>query len=91
MILLFRPEVGHDDAVGTGAMESAGLGAAVSHRAVLACREERPATAQNQHRLGTADDAASVSLQAARRDYGVWIEEGTYAIDWAKTGELRKA
>jgi len=65
MILLFRPEVGHDDAVGAGAMESAGPGAAVSHRAVLACREERPATAQNQHRLGAADDATSVSLQAA--------------------------
>jgi N-methylhydantoinase B len=31
-----------------------------------------------------------VSLQAARRDYGVWIEEGTFAIDWARTAELRK-
>jgi hypothetical protein len=32
-----------------------------------------------------------VSLQAARSEYGVWIEEGTYAIDWAKTAELRKS
>jgi N-methylhydantoinase B len=30
-----------------------------------------------------------VSLQAARSAYGVWIEEGTYAIDRAKTAELR--
>jgi N-methylhydantoinase B len=30
-----------------------------------------------------------VSLQAARSAYCVWIEEGTYAIDWAKTAELR--
>jgi N-methylhydantoinase B len=32
-----------------------------------------------------------VSLQAARRDYGVWLEEDTYAIDWAKTAELRSS
>jgi N-methylhydantoinase B len=30
-----------------------------------------------------------VSVSAARSEYGVWIEEGTYAIDWGKTAELR--
>jgi N-methylhydantoinase B len=30
-----------------------------------------------------------VSVSAARSAYGVWIEEGTHAIDWAKTAELR--
>ena len=33
---LFRPEVGLDDALGAGALEPAGVGAAVSHRPVLA-------------------------------------------------------
>ncbi|MDQ3829371.1 MAG: hydantoinase B/oxoprolinase family protein [Candidatus Tectomicrobia bacterium] len=32
-----------------------------------------------------------VSLEAARTEYGVWIEGGTHAIDWAKTAELRKS
>jgi N-methylhydantoinase B len=30
-----------------------------------------------------------VSVLEARSAYGVWIEDGTYAIDWAKTAELR--
>jgi N-methylhydantoinase B len=30
-----------------------------------------------------------VSAAAARSEYGVWIEAGTYAIDRAKTAELR--
>jgi N-methylhydantoinase B len=30
-----------------------------------------------------------VSMLEARSAYGVWIEDGTYAIDWAKTAELR--
>jgi hypothetical protein len=37
---LFRPEVGSDDALGPGAVEPADLGAAVSHRAEWARREE---------------------------------------------------
>ena len=32
-----------------------------------------------------------ISVPAARSDYGVWIEEGTYTIDWAKTAELRSS
>jgi N-methylhydantoinase B len=32
-----------------------------------------------------------VSLAAARTEYGVWIEDETHAIDWAKTAELRKS
>jgi N-methylhydantoinase B len=31
-----------------------------------------------------------VSVHSARSEYGVWIEEGGYTIDWAKTAELRK-
>jgi len=30
-----------------------------------------------------------VSMLEARSAYGVWIEDGTYAIDWAKTAKLR--
>ena len=35
---LFWPEVGVDDALGAGALEPAGVGVALSHRPVLACR-----------------------------------------------------
>lgn len=31
-----------------------------------------------------------VSREAARKDYGVWIEEGTLRIDWTRTAELRQ-
>src|SRR5918994_4539827 len=62
--LLFRPEMGRDDAPGASALESTSMGVALSHHAVLACRASRPAPAQDQCRLGTADHEAGASLAA---------------------------
>ena len=61
---LFRAEVGRDDAVGAGTLELARVGVAVSHGAVLARRAERPAPAQNEYRLGAADDDTSPPVVA---------------------------
>jgi hypothetical protein len=46
---LFRAAVGRDDVVGVGALEPARGGVAVSHRAGLARRAERPAPAQDEY------------------------------------------
>lgn len=46
---LIRPEMGNDDALGPCAEEPADVGAAVSHRAVLARRASQAAAAQDQH------------------------------------------
>src|SRR5262247_1721229 len=48
--------LGVDEALGPGALEPAGVGVARFDRALLAREEARPTTAQNQRRLGAADD-----------------------------------
>ncbi len=56
--------MGRDDALGPSALGAAGVGIALSHHAVPACRAAGPATAQEQCGLGAADDAAGVPLAA---------------------------
>jgi hypothetical protein len=59
-----RAAVGRDAVVGARALEPACVGVAVSHRAVLARRAERPAPAQDEYRLGAADVATSPPVVA---------------------------
>src|SRR5262245_34732347 len=59
---LLGPEVGVEEALGPGALEPAGVGVARFDRALLAREAARPTTAQNQRRLGAADDETGPPL-----------------------------
>jgi hypothetical protein len=69
---LFWLEVGVDPALAPGALESPGMGIALSHGTVLAYREAPPATAQIQRGVGPENDGATAALAAgALRDHGL--------------------
>src|SRR5918995_995996 len=56
--------MGLDDAVGDGALESSGVGVALSDGLVLAGKKGKSTPPQNQCRLGAADDEASAPVAA---------------------------
>ena len=76
---LFRSEMGRDEAPGARALESTSRGGALSPHAVLACRASRPAPAQDQCSLGTADHEAGAS-RAARTPSSVGVDGGVAAV-----------